>query len=78
MGAARRVSRGCSSCAPTSALGTVGFSMGATPMLDDGSRWLVALCMYMGRVGPLTLALAVGERVKQQGFQYPEGRLAVG
>lgn len=62
----------------TSAFGTVGLSMDVSPTLDEGGRWLIALLMYIGRVGPLTLALAVGERLQPQGFRYPEGRLAVG
>jgi trk system potassium uptake protein TrkH len=61
-----------------SAFGTVGLSMGITSELDNVGKWLVALLMYIGRVGPLTLALAVGERTVPKGYRYPEGRMAVG
>lgn len=61
-----------------SAFGTVGLSMGATRELDTFGRWLVTLLMYFGRVGPLTLALAIGQRTLTKGYRYPEGRLAVG
>lgn len=62
----------------TSAFATTGFSMDTTPLLDGSGRWTIVVAMYVGRVGPLTLALAVGERIQPQGFLYPEGRLAVG
>jgi trk system potassium uptake protein TrkH len=61
-----------------SAFGTVGLSMGITSELDAVGKWLIAILMYIGRVGPLTLALAVGERAVPKGYRYPEGRMAVG
>lgn len=61
-----------------SAFGTVGLSMGATAELDAVGKWLITLLMFFGRVGPLTLALAIGERVAARGYRYPEGRVAVG
>lgn len=42
-----------------SALGTVGVSTAGTPELACGSRAVLALMMYLGRVGPLTLATAL-------------------
>jgi len=45
-----------------SALGTVGLSIGGTAMLDDVGKLLVIACMFIGRVGPLTLFLFLGER----------------
>jgi trk system potassium uptake protein TrkH len=61
-----------------SAFGTVGLSMGATGELDSVGKWLIAVMMYAGRVGPLTLALAIGERAVSRRFSYPEGSMAVG
>ena len=40
----------------TSAFGTVGLSTGITPGLSDGSKLLSILIMYIGRLGPLTVA----------------------
>lgn len=40
-----------------SALGTVGLTLGATGQLDDVGKWLIMLCMFIGRVGPLTVLL---------------------
>jgi Trk-type K+ transport system membrane component len=35
--------------------------------------------MFIGRVGPLTLALAIGQKVeKEVNIEYPEGRILIG
>lgn len=39
-----------------SAFGTVGLSTGITPNLSDASKLLLVLIMFIGRVGPLTIA----------------------
>lgn len=61
-----------------SAFGTVGLSMDLTKEFDSVGRILVAILMYIGRIGPLTMALALGERVKVRGIDLPKGRIAVG
>lgn len=61
-----------------SAFSTVGFSMDATLELNGVGRLLIICIMYIGRIGPLTLALAVGERRRAQGYLLPKGRIAVG
>lgn len=45
-----------------SALGTVGLSIGGTPALDEVGKVIVMICMFGGRVGPLTLLVFLGER----------------
>lgn len=61
----------------TSAFGTVGLSTGITPNLGVDSKLLSILIMYIGRLGPLTVAslwyFSRGERVK-----FPDGNIAVG
>mgnify|MGYP001052101489 CR=1 FL=1 len=61
----------------TSAFGTVGLSTGITTGLSDGSKLLSILVMYIGRLGPLTIAslwyFTRGERTS-----YPEGNIAIG
>ena len=42
-----------------SAIGTVGLSMGLTPVLSTIGKMIIILLMYVGRVGPVTLALAI-------------------
>lgn len=61
-----------------SAFGTVGLSMGTTSIVDNTGKLLLAAVMYVGRIGPLTLALAVGERRVAPGFSLPKGRIAIG
>jgi len=60
-----------------SAFGTVGLSLGATPRLDLWGKLLLVVLMYLGRVGPLTLVTALGQRPKVS-VQFPEGRVLVG
>ncbi|CVI69365.1 potassium transporter TrkG [Eubacterium sp. An3] len=61
----------------TSAFGTVGLSTGITADLCDGSKLLSIIIMYIGRLGPLTIAslwyFTRGDRVS-----YPEGNIAIG
>ena len=47
-----------------SALGTVGLSTGITPDLPDVARLLVIVAMFIGRLGPLTLVLALAARAR--------------
>ncbi len=46
----------------TSAFGTVGLSMGITSHLSEAGRILITLLMFVGRLGPLTLALAISKK----------------
>lgn len=63
----------------TSAFGTVGLSMGITPFLSVAGKLAITLLMYIGRVGPLTLVLAVGQRSTSRGlFERPEGKIIIG
>lgn len=61
-----------------SALGTVGLSAGLTPTLGTGAQVLLALLMFVGRVGPTTLATALALRQRDPRYRYPEGRVLVG
>jgi trk system potassium uptake protein len=47
-----------------SAYGTVGLSMGITPELNDLSRLIVTLSMFIGRLGPLVLVLALASAAR--------------
>ncbi|MBD3426962.1 MAG: hypothetical protein GF409_07025 [Candidatus Omnitrophica bacterium] len=62
----------------TSAFGTVGLSTGITPGLNDLSKLCITATMFAGRVGPLTLALAVAFRERKDNFVFPEENLMVG
>jgi trk system potassium uptake protein TrkH len=60
-----------------SALGTVGLSLGVTPNLSVTGKVVIIATMFIGRVGPLTLALALS-RSKPPAVTYPETRIMVG
>lgn len=61
----------------TSAFGTAGLSTGITPGLGTGSKLLSIVIMYIGRLGPLTIAtlwyFTKGERTS-----YPDGNITIG
>ena len=42
-----------------SAFGTVGLSVGVTGQLNTGAKLLYMACMFMGRVGPVSLAISL-------------------
>jgi trk system potassium uptake protein TrkH len=61
-----------------SAFGTVGLSMGLTPSLTSAGKVIIIVVMFIGRIGPLTMALALGERHDRARFAYPTERVMVG
>jgi len=61
-----------------SALGTAGLSMGQTPLLSMPGKLILMLLMFMGRVGPLTLALAISIRRSRGRFRYADENVMVG
>ena len=60
-----------------SALGTVGLSTGITPTLSVASRVVIILTMYLGRLGPLTIA-TLWTPSKSQGLSRPEEAFPIG
>ncbi|UZQ84270.1 TrkH family potassium uptake protein [Thermoanaerobacter sp. RKWS2] len=63
-----------------SAFGTVGLSLGLTPELTTVGRIIIIFTMYTGRVGPLTLALALAKRQRRPKpiIKYAEEKIMVG
>lgn len=62
----------------TSAFGTVGMSMGLTPDLSPIGKCIIIVIMYIGRLGPLTLAFALAQKSVKQKYRYPEDKLLIG
>lgn len=62
----------------TSAFGTAGLTMGLTPELSTGGRLLIILTMFVGRLGPLTIAFAITNRRKTEAFRHPKGKIMIG
>src|SRR5690606_10614420 len=61
-----------------SAFGTVGLSSGLTENLPDSALWVMAVTIFMGRVGTVTLAAAVAATSKSQLYALPVERPIVG
>ena len=61
----------------TSAFGTVGLSTGITPDLSVGAKLLSIMVMYIGRLGPLTIA-SLWYFIKGERTRYPEGNISIG
>ena len=61
-----------------SAFGTVGLTLGITPDLTTFSKLLLIITMFIGRLGPMTFALAIGETKKKALSKYPKENILVG
>ena len=61
-----------------SAFGTVGLSMGITDTLSNLGRIIITITMFVGRIGPLTIAVAMGQREYAPLYKYPEERVMIG
>lgn len=63
-----------------SAISTVGLSLGITPMLCAGSKMVLMFLMFVGRVGAITLTLALANKKKNlsQDIEYPDSKIMVG
>lgn len=61
-----------------SAFGTVGLSLGITPLLSSAGKLIIILLMYLGRVGPLTLLFALSAYTEKTNFTYTEEKISIG
>ncbi|MBM3437054.1 MAG: ATPase, partial [Bacteroidetes bacterium] len=61
-----------------SAFGTVGLSTGITPFLSDAGKLIITLSMFIGRIGPLTLAIFLSRRIISSKYKYPDVNIMVG
>ncbi|MBK7876128.1 MAG: hypothetical protein IPJ77_10300 [Planctomycetes bacterium] len=60
-----------------SALTTTGLSTGITSSVTDAGRVLLVLAMFTGRLGPVTLALAIGGARRREPYRMPAQELQV-
>ncbi len=61
-----------------SAFGTVGLSTGITPNLNAIGKIVIIVLMFIGRIGPLTLTLAMTAHREHSSITYPSARVIVG
>ncbi len=63
----------------TSAIATVGLSKNLTPHLSDAGKIIIIIAMYIGRIGPITLALFFNAKHdKKRRYSLPEEKIIVG
>lgn len=61
-----------------SAFATVGLSTGLTPDLTIAGKLVIVATMFVGRVGPLTIAAAVGEQNRRERYRLAQEGLPIG
>lgn len=61
-----------------SAFGTVGLSMGITTKLSSIGKIIIIVVMFIGRVGPLSLALTLMIQQKEPKVEYPKEYISIG
>ncbi|SFX21159.1 trk system potassium uptake protein TrkH [Thermoactinomyces sp. DSM 45891] len=62
----------------TSAANITGLSMGLTPNLSFAGKVILSVTMFIGRIGPLTIAFAIANRRRNHLYRYPEGKVMIG
>ena len=62
----------------TSAFGTTGLSLDVPPNLSGFGKVLVAVIMFLGRVGPITFIIAMTARQRPMPYRYPQEDIAIG
>ena len=60
----------CYEC--VSALATVGLTKGLTPNLTIAGKVIIIITMYLGRVGPISMAIGFSQKNKKKMVMYPE------
>ena len=61
-----------------SAFGTVGLSTGITPQLSLIGKIIIAVTMFCGRLGPITMALSLVQRQQPSLYRYPQDMVRIG
>lgn len=61
-----------------SAFATTGLSTGITSALTDYGKLCLVVTMFVGRIGPVTFALALALKNKKRTIQYPEEKITIG
>jgi Trk-type K+ transport system membrane component len=60
-----------------SAYGTVGLSLSLTSTLSEGSKIVLVVLMFLGRVNTLTLLIVLFDKVPKQKYRYPEENIYI-
>ena len=61
----------------TSAIGTVGLSIGATSLLDEIGKIIIIIAMFAGRIGPMTLFMVLSSEQTISASRCPEEKISL-
>ena len=61
-----------------SAFGTVGLSTGLTSELSSGGHVILIITMFVGRLGPITIGIALAQQTRRDIYRYPQERVTIG
>jgi trk system potassium uptake protein TrkH len=63
-----------------SAAGTVGVTTGLTPFLSDAGKLIIIGCMFLGRLGPVTVVFALNYQLQSAAdkVKYPDEKVIIG
>ncbi len=61
-----------------SAFGTVGLSAGITSVLSQWGQFVLIVAMFMGRVGPFTIGIAMAQQTEVDRYRFVEERVTIG
>ncbi len=61
----------------TSAIGTVGLTIGATPLLDEIGKIIIIIAMFLGRIGPMTFFVLLSDGHTVSASRSPEEKVSL-
>ncbi|MNY52893.1 Ktr system potassium uptake protein B [compost metagenome] len=53
-------------------------STGLTEHVSDSGKLILIALMFVGRLGPVTLAFALNTRSRKELYRFPEGKITIG
>ena len=62
----------------SSAFGTVGLSLGITPELSTGGKFVIMILMFIGKIGMFTFLFFMGGKQDKHAYHYPKERIIIG
>ena len=61
-----------------SALGTAGLTRDLTPLLPASAKLTIAICMFLGRIGPISLVMFFSKKYETSSLRFAEENITVG
>mgnify|MGYP006347661455 CR=1 FL=1 len=61
----------------SSAMGTVGLSLGITSSLDEVGKVIIIIAMFLGRVFPVTLLCYINSKSVDSNIEYPDAKISL-